>query len=229
MSIEVYWGSGSTPSWRVLLAMHHKGIPFESRLISFSQREHKTAGFLAMNPRGKVPALRDGDFCLNESLAILAWIDRKVADPPLFGRTANGAGRVWRALLEHENHGLPAINPLARPLLFRQETTHEILMAALAGAVAELDWLHDRTSPAGFIEGVDLSAADITWYSTLRFLDRAMSRPSRSLHGLEPLSISTRWPHLGALARNVEAIPYFEETVPPHWLEGEHASGLHLG
>ena len=55
MALELYWGSGSTPAWRVLLALTYKELPFTSNLLSFSKRETRTPAFLAMNPRGKVP------------------------------------------------------------------------------------------------------------------------------------------------------------------------------
>ncbi len=45
MALEVYWGSGSGPSWRVLLALAAKGVPFESKLLSFSKRENRTPEF----------------------------------------------------------------------------------------------------------------------------------------------------------------------------------------
>ena len=43
MSLTIYWASGSCPSWRVLLMLEHKGLAYESRLLEFSKREHKSA------------------------------------------------------------------------------------------------------------------------------------------------------------------------------------------
>ena len=44
-------------------------------------KEHKTAEFLALNPRGKVPVIRDGAFTLSESVAILLYLDRRFPEP----------------------------------------------------------------------------------------------------------------------------------------------------
>ena len=52
MTITVFWASGSCPSWRVLLTCEHKRLAYESQLLEFSRREHKSAEHLAMNPRG---------------------------------------------------------------------------------------------------------------------------------------------------------------------------------
>src|ERR1043165_4970003 len=101
--MEIYWGAGSPYAWRVLLAAEIKRIPYESRLLEFSKGALRTPEFLALNPRGKVPVIRDGDFVLAESLAILAYLDRKQPEPPLFGRTAEEAGRIGQAIADFES------------------------------------------------------------------------------------------------------------------------------
>ena len=64
MAVEVFWATGSPFSWRVLLTLEIKGVPYESRRLEF--RTLKTPEFLAVNPRCRVPALRDGNFMLTE-------------------------------------------------------------------------------------------------------------------------------------------------------------------
>src|SRR5262249_21368170 len=83
-SPQIYWAAGSPYAWRVLLAAEIKRIPYESKLLEFSKGDLKTPEYLAVSPRGKVPAIRDGDFTLGESLAILGYLDRKHPEPPLF-------------------------------------------------------------------------------------------------------------------------------------------------
>ena len=72
-----YWGSGSPYSWRVLLALEHKGLAYNSHLLQLAMQEHKAPHMLALNPRGRVPTLKDGDYVVFESLAILYYLDRK--------------------------------------------------------------------------------------------------------------------------------------------------------
>src|SRR5262245_37266691 len=100
MTLEFFWGSGSCNSWRVHLALVIKKVPYESRLLQLSKGEHKTPDYLAINPRGKVPAIRDGAFTLYESMAILQYLERKHPEPPLLGRTPEEAGLVTRQMLE---------------------------------------------------------------------------------------------------------------------------------
>lgn len=73
--LTVYWGSGSPPCWRVLSALQEKGLKYKSQLITFDSGVLKTAPFLALNPRGLVPILVDGDVVITESLAILEWLE----------------------------------------------------------------------------------------------------------------------------------------------------------
>ena len=100
MAIEVFWGSGSPYAWRVLLALEHKRLPYVSHLLQFSKQEHKSPQMLALNPRGRVPVLKDGDYVCFESLAILYYLDLKSPQPPIFGRTPEEAGTIMRVICE---------------------------------------------------------------------------------------------------------------------------------
>ena len=62
MALELWWGSGSPYSWRALLALEHKRLPYVSHLVQFSKQEHRSPQMLQMNPRGRVPVLKDGDY-----------------------------------------------------------------------------------------------------------------------------------------------------------------------
>jgi len=61
MAIEVYWGSGSPYSWRVLLALEYKRLAYVGHPLQFSRQEHKSPQILALNFRGRVPILKDGE------------------------------------------------------------------------------------------------------------------------------------------------------------------------
>jgi hypothetical protein len=53
--LTFYYGSGSPYAWRVWLALEIKGFAYEMKTLSFDAGEHKQPGFLALNPRGRVP------------------------------------------------------------------------------------------------------------------------------------------------------------------------------
>jgi glutathione S-transferase len=50
------------------------GEPYETRLLSIDDNEHKTPEFLAINPMGRVPALVHGDVIVTETAAICAYL-----------------------------------------------------------------------------------------------------------------------------------------------------------
>ena len=218
--IELFWGSGSAPAWRAMLGFAFKGAPYTSRRLSFSDRETRTEWYRAIHPRGKVPCVREGTTVVPESLAILAWLDRRFPHgPALFGTEPARVGAVWAACLDYENYAEPAFSAVVRPLLFGVEP--EVGSLELAGGMVaeELERFEGRVKASAAVVGDALSAADIVWYCGLRRLDRALSRPRARAHALGLWPLLERSPGLTAWARRVEAIPGFAATVPPHWLE----------
>lgn len=220
MPTEVWWGSGSAPAWRVLLGFAAKGVPYTSHLLSFDGGDTKKPEFLAMNPRGKVPVIRDGAFVLNESLAILGWLDRKHPEPPLFGRTAEEHGLVWKAIFEHENHVAQPIREATRPI-YRNRVTEDgdALRAALPEVHAELAGL-ERALEGGYVVGDALSAADLVWFPSIGSLIRAATRPAATGLDLGFWPLGEGYPRIAAWAGRIEALPGFVDTIPPHWREG---------
>jgi glutathione S-transferase len=91
-------GSGSPFSWRVLLGAEIKGLAYESRLLEFSKGHMKTPEFLQMNPRGKVPVIRDDGFVLFESLPIPEYFEGKPSDVPLFGDGERDGARIRQVI-----------------------------------------------------------------------------------------------------------------------------------
>src|SRR5260370_8967851 len=95
MALTLYWGSGSPFSWRVLLALEHKRLPYESQLLHFDKQEHQSPHMLKLNPRGRVPVLKDGDYVVFESFAVLYYLDVKYPQSPIFAATpADPAGII---------------------------------------------------------------------------------------------------------------------------------------
>jgi glutathione S-transferase len=64
MSITFFYGSGSPFAWKVWLALEHKELPYEKKMLSFQAGDMNKPEYLALNPRAKVPALVDGDLKL---------------------------------------------------------------------------------------------------------------------------------------------------------------------
>jgi glutathione S-transferase len=218
--LEVYWGSGSPFAWRVLLALEIKKIPYASKLIEFSKRQHKAPEFLALNPRGKVPTIRDGDFVLWESLAILAYLDRKVPEPPLFGCTPEDTGRVWRAISEVVSYLEPPGYQIAGPIfLGKAEEEAEKVRAQTEPLHAELRLLEDALGHSPWVAGNELSAADIVAYPSIETLLRAAGKGAAKAFDLRLLPIGKTYPAIAAWRQRISALPGHDRAYPPHWRE----------
>src|SRR5882672_11911306 len=113
MALTLYWGSGSPFAWRVLLALEHKRLPYESQLLHFDKQEQQSPQMLKMNPRGRVPVLKDGDYVVFESVAILYYLDLKYPQPPIFGLTPEEAGVIMRVICEYQAYIEPRLNSIS--------------------------------------------------------------------------------------------------------------------
>jgi glutathione S-transferase len=75
------WGVGTSRTERPHWAMQELGLSYVTRPIGPRTGETKTAEYTALNPRQKVPLLQDGDFCIGESAAIVAYLSRTYSTP----------------------------------------------------------------------------------------------------------------------------------------------------
>lgn len=218
MALEVYWGSGSPFAWRVLLTLEVKRLEYQSRILEFSKQEHKSPEYLAINPRGKVPALKDGDFVLYESLAVMAYLDKKYPNPPLFGTTPEETGAIWRVISECDSYLLQAGVKVVTPLYFggAAEKKDEIREAAKS-VHNELALLEAAAAKSPWLAGAKISAADIAVFPFVQTFLRAASKEEAKPLNLGFLPLSERYPRLAVWVKRVEALPGYERTYPPHW------------
>jgi glutathione S-transferase len=218
MAIELFWGSGSPFAWRVMLALEVKGLAYESKLLEFSKGDHKTPAYLQLNPRGKVPTLKDGDFVVYESIAMMAYLDRKYPDPPLFGKTPEEAGLIWRVISECESYLVGEGNKVVRPMFFGKglERVDEIQQAAQA-IRQELKSIDARLARSTWFVGEQISAADITVFPLVQLLLRAASKEAAQPFNLGLLPLSKTYPSIARWVQRIEALPNYQRTYPPHW------------
>ena len=218
MAIELYWGSGSPFAWRVMLTLELKRMPYESKLLEFSKEEQKTPAYLQLNPRGKVPTLKDGDFVLYESIAIMAYLDRKYPTPPIFGTTAEQTGLIWRSVLECESYLLSAGDKIVRPLFFGKglENVNEIQAAADA-IRRELKIIDERLGDSKWLVGAEISAADIAIFPAVQLLLRAAGKEAARPLDLGLMPLSKTFPNIARWINRIEELPNYQRTYPPHW------------
>jgi glutathione S-transferase len=218
MALELYWGSGSPFAWRVMLTLEVKRLTYQSTLLEFSRGDHKAADFLKLNPRGKVPVLKDDDFVLNESLAIMAYLDKKYPEPPLFGTSAQETGLIWRAVIETEAYLLSAGDKVIRPVFFGKglDETEKIQEAAQT-VRQELQRIDRELSGSTWLVGKQISAADISLFPLVQTILRAAGKDAAKPLNLELLPLADTFPNLAGWSKRIEALPGYQRTYPPHW------------
>jgi len=218
MAIDLYWGSGSPYSWRVLLALEYKRLAYTSHLLQFSKQEHKSPHILALNFRGKVPILKDGDYVVFESLAILYYLDLKYPDPPIFGRSPEEAGVIMRVICEYESYAQPHLETLVRTFFGAEPAARaEELARAMHVVASEARSIEARLARSDWVVGESFSAADIVIFPALQTLLRALGKPAARELSTRFLPLAVNYPALERWIARVEALPGYERTYPPHW------------
>lgn len=100
MKLYGYWRS--TAAYRVRIALHLKGVTFESvpvHLVKNGGEQHK-ASYAQINPNHLVPTLVDGDFTLHQSLAIIDYIEASQSGLSLYPQCKQTKAKVIALALD---------------------------------------------------------------------------------------------------------------------------------
>jgi len=202
-----------------LLAAEAKGLDYEGHLLSISKGENRTPEYLAMNPRGRVPLIRDGDFILTEAMAIVAYLDTKNGATPLFGTAPHEAARIWEAISQITSDLQRASDAFADPILFgrAKPDNPEPIRESAEKLKTELAFFEHRLASSSYLCGETLSAADIGLLPFLLFNLRAAGRDIAKDLDLDIVPFAGNYPRLAAWIKQIEALPGYDKTYPPHW------------
>jgi maleylacetoacetate isomerase/maleylpyruvate isomerase len=100
MKLYGYWRS--TAAYRVRIALHLKGIHFDSvsvHLVANGGEQHHE-NYVAINPNHLVPTLIDGDFSLHQSLAIIDYLEAKELGFSLYPDNVQARAKVQALALD---------------------------------------------------------------------------------------------------------------------------------
>ena len=119
------------------------GLPHDITIVRTARGENRTAAYLAINPRGKVPALQTDDGVLTESTAILPFVADLAPDarllPPL-GSFARAQAQAWLSFISSTVH--TAYTGALRAEAFEGcdvEAVRNLHLARLQAALQEVD------------------------------------------------------------------------------------------
>jgi len=92
---------------RVRIYLAEKGLTVERVMVNLTTGEHLLPDYLAINPRGVVPALQlDNGEIICESSAICRYFESLHPEPALFGRTPVEIARIesWTRRIENDGY-----------------------------------------------------------------------------------------------------------------------------
>ena len=215
MTLELFAISGSPYTWRVQLALESKRIPHTVRMLSISDGELESPSYLALNPRGRVPTLVDGDFVLTESLAMLAYLETKWPEPPLLGRSAQDTGNIWRVMAEYTSYVDESLRHFILPLYRgRGAELADQVRSAIVVLGPELARYETQLARTQWLVGDEVTAADFCVFPHVQSILRAASKDGARAFEIPFLPLG---PNLDRWRLAIEALPGYERTVPPHW------------
>ncbi|MCB8838781.1 glutathione S-transferase family protein [Aurantimonas sp. VKM B-3413] len=181
--ITVWGRANSSNVQAVMWAIGELGLAYERHDVGHRHGGNDTAEFLAMNPNGTVPVVRDADGePLWESAAILRYLAWRYGEPPF-----------WPAELAARSHidkwaewaKLNIAGGFTAPIFWRvvrtpaKERDEAAIAAALASLGRKLDIAEVQLRNHAFLAGHDFTLADIQFGHILhRYFDIEIERPS---------------------------------------------------
>ena len=158
--LKLYYAPGAC-STASHIGMEESGAKYEGQALAFAKNEQKTAEYLKINPRGRVPALVTEDGPIIENTAILDYIAGKYA-PQLMPKDPTQRARAISLMAWFSNTVHPNFTHISRPERFATDTAvHDHLKAVgrenFHASLKEIDGL---LAGKQWILGSDFSVVD---------------------------------------------------------------------
>ena len=96
-TLYTYWRSSA--AYRVRIALNLKGLSWSPKSVDLRSGAQSGVGFKLLNPQGMIPYLIDGEIGLNQSIAIIEWLNETYPEPPLLPADPLARARVRAAAL----------------------------------------------------------------------------------------------------------------------------------
>ena len=161
--IKIWGRTDSSNVQKVLWCMGELGLPFDRQDWGGKFGGNKDHDYLAMNPNGLVPTMKDGDFILWESNSIMRYLNAKHGGGRLLPATPEGMANANRWM----DWQLSVLNPSIVPLFWNLIRTPEekrdpkVVQNALDKTVAAWQMVDNQLAQRAFVAGENLSLGDI--------------------------------------------------------------------
>jgi len=194
MSKEVltFYHAPHTRSSSVLLLLEELGAPYELHVLDQKKEAQRAPAYLAVNPLGKVPALKHGDAVITETVACFLYLADAFPEAslaPKIGDPLRGPYLRWMTMYAAAFE--PAVIDRAM-----QRDAGKRTMSPYGDFDSLFQVITNQLAKGPFILGDKFSAADILWGSGLgwtsmfklipenpvvaSYLQRMASRPAQA-------------------------------------------------
>lgn len=197
MSLKLYYAPGAC-SFVPHAALELAGAAFEPVLVKLHKGEQRTPEFLALNPRGQVPVLVDGDAPVTQIVAICLHLDAMFPQAGLLPAQGMARTRALETLMWMNNTVHPTFTHVFMPAKFTDDAAAQASVKAHAlgryrALLQELEGLV-AGRPGAWLAGAQPGVLDAYALTLLRWGGFA---------GIDPTTLPQTW----ALAQAFAALP----------------------
>ncbi len=207
MSLKLYFAPGAC-SFVPHTLLEAAGVPFEPVMVKLHKGEQNSPEYRAINPRGQVPVLVDGDVTITQILAIVGYLDARFPERNFLPRDTVARAKTMETLAWMNNTVHPTFTHVFMPFKYSDKPEVQAEIKAYAAQLyrpmlADIEALAQQAAKDGrpFLGGQDFGPLDAYSLTLLRWGGFA---------GIDPAGFPALWAHvqkvaqLPAVARAIE-------------------------
>lgn len=166
---------GEGRGFRVVWLLEEMGVPYDLRPVDLLAGVENDAEYLAINPSGFIPAIRDGDVTMVESIAIMEYAMARYGPTPLSPDSSDAAFPAYQQFLHFGEASLAApfyIVAVSRNVAPEAERENWGARMALDIFKNRLALVTRQLARYPYLAGDEFTAADISVTYALEFAQR---------------------------------------------------------
>jgi glutathione S-transferase len=197
MTLKLYFAPGAC-SFVPHTLLETIGEPYEPVMVKLHKGEQKEAAFTAINPRGQVPVLVDGDTTVTQIVAIVTYLDARYPQHEFLPRDGVARAKVLEQLAWMNNTVHPAFTHFFMPFKFTdsaeaQAQIKDYAARTYGGMLAEIEAMAQQAADRGqpFLGGDKFGPLDAYSLTLLRWGGFAK---------VDPTQFKALWAHVQKVA-----------------------------